>query len=240
MRNKHTLLASSALALLASVTQANAGEFYIAVTGGANFLSSDRSGFIAIPTLSGGTTTYSQDSDTGFVLGGAIGVHLDRWLNGLRAELEASYRRNDVNGIWSVSTFSGLDVGVINANESKFAVMANIWYDINVGQKWVPYIGGGVGWARTKADGAFRTTFTDFGGAFSGGGTFDREESGFAWQLGFGLNYPIQDNVRLGLGYRYFRGPDIKNNVFLGKNNLPVNFDHEDHTVQLQLTVDVY
>ena len=41
-----------------------------------------------------------------------------------------------------------------------------------------------------------------------------------------------------GIGYRYFSGPDIKNNIFVGKNNLPAHFDNENHTVMVNLTID--
>lgn len=239
MLMKRTLLASSALAVLASVSQAQAGDFYVSVFGGANWQANDGAGFQSgPPTFSFGTTAYNLDSDTGFVLGGTVGVHLDRWLHGLRAEVEASYRRNDVNGNWSVETFSTVQGGVIDANNSTFAVMANVWYDIDIGRKWTPYIGGGAGWARRDVDGAFITTFTNFN-LSTYGHAFSVSESGFAWQLGAGINYEIQDGVRLGVGYRYFRGPEIRNDIFLGKHDLPVNFDQDNHAVQLELAVDI-
>jgi opacity protein-like surface antigen len=232
MLNKRTLLASTALAVLASVGQAQAG-FYINVSGGGNFLTGDKSGFTTDGIFT--STGFRQDSETGFVLSGAVGVHLDRWLRGLRAELESSYRRNDIGGTWFVETFFADEGGVINAHESRFSVLANVWYDVNVGQKWVPYIGGGAGWSKTRANGAFATTFG--GGEF--GFAFDREASGFAYQLGAGINYEIQDGVRLGAGYRYFHGPKIRNDIFLGKNNVPMGFDHDNHSVQLELSVDI-
>ena len=67
--------------------------------------------------------------------------------------------------------------------------------------------------------------------------SFNVRESGFAWQLGAGLNYEVQDGVHLGLGYRYFRGPNVRNDIFLGKHDLPVNFDQDNHTVQVELTI---
>ena len=239
MFNKRILLASSALAALASVSQAHAGDFYVSVFGGANWMSGDKSGFQSGPasTFTFGTTGYRLDSETGFAIGGAVGVHLDQWLHGLRAELEASYRRNKLKGDWFVTTFSTIQGGVINGHDSKFALMANVWYDINVGQKWKPYIGGGAGWARRTVDGAFEVTHTAFDSSFYGHG-FNVTESGFAWQLGAGVNYEIQDGVHLGLGYRYFRGPNISNDVFVGKHDLPVNFQQDNHTVQLELTID--
>jgi opacity protein-like surface antigen len=226
MFTKRTLLATSALALIAgSSGQANADGFYVSILGGANFMQ-DNSGAQG-GGLSG--TSYKFDPDTGFVIGGAVGLHLDKWLKGTRIEFEASYRHNDVGGSWtnfSVPFFNSS--GPVSATMSNFAVMANVWYDIDVGQKWVPYLGGGAGWDQAR-----------FNGVFVGStASFNVERNGFAFQVGGGINYPIQDGVNLGIGYRYFRGPDIKNNIFVGKNNLPASFDNENHAVVVNLTID--
>lgn len=232
---KRALQASTALAVFAGVGQAQAGDFYVSVLGGANFLQSHSGRTTSIST----DTNYKVDPDVGFLLGGAVGLHLDRWLNGLRAELEASYRRNNLGGHWSQdSFFFGPTGGPIDGRMSTFALMANVWYDINLDSKFKPYLGGGAGWARTKVDGVLAETFGVLGGQST---TFSVERSGFAFQLGAGVNYEIQDGVSIGLGYRFFHGPDIKNDVFIGKNNnrnLPVNFDNENHSVLLSLTID--
>jgi opacity protein-like surface antigen len=236
MLNKRTLLASSALAVIASAGQAQAGDFYISVFGGANFEKST-SNSTQVFFLTGAADTV--DPDTGFVLGGAIGVHLDKWLNGLRAEIEADYRRNKLEGHWSEgSAVFGPTGGPISGHSSTFALLANVWYDINIGQKWVPYIGGGAGWGRSTFDGALAQTF----GTRLSSNTFHVENSGFVFQLGAGVNYPIQDGVNLGIGYRYFRGPSIKNNVFVGKGGgfpLAVNGENDNHSVMVNLTIDV-
>ena len=101
------------------------------------------------------------------------------------------------------------------------------------------YLGGGAGWARRNVEGVFGTTFTGGGSGPLYGHSFDQDESGFAWQVGAGVNYELEQGVRLGLGYRYFRGPDVRNDIFLGKHNLPVQFDDQDnHTVQVELSID--
>ncbi len=236
MLNKRALLATSALAVLASVGQAQAGsDIYFSVFGGANLQNSTSA---RVPALFS-SATDRVDPNTGFLIGGAVGTHLDRWLQGLRAELEASYRRNDVGGHWGQDSIGfGPTSGPINANVSTFAVMANVWYDIDIGLKWKPYVGGGAGWARTRFNGALIETDGTLSGQTE---TFSVERSGFAYQLGAGINYEIQDGVKLGLGYRFFHGPTIKNNVFVGKNDnlaLPVRFDSENHSVLLSLTID--
>lgn len=217
------------MAALATVQQAQADGMYVSVFGGAN-LQKDNSHF-ATTGFYTGLEIHNTDPDTGFVIGGAIGTGLDNWVKGMRVELEASYRRNDVGGDWQTGFFGYFtSSGLIDANSSTFAIMANVAYDIEMGWKIKPYVMGGAGWARTRFEGA------EF---FTGGGTntsFDVENSGFAWQLGAGFNYEVAPGVDVGLGYRYFDGPD--NSYFAGKNIAPIDHDNTDHSVMVNLTID--
>jgi opacity protein-like surface antigen len=233
---KRILLASSALAVLAGVQQAQAAsDMYVSVLGGANFLSDDSQRFTSFYS----TASFETDADTGFVLGGAIGTRLDKWAQGLRAEVEVAYRRNDVGGRWTTST--GSTGGSLDGNMSTFSIMANAWYDIDIGTKIRPYVGGGVGWARTRGEFAQVSTFTDGG---TPGSTYifrshtETENSGFAWQLGLGFNYEVAPDVDVGIGYRYFVGPRISEVVdfeFNGDDKI----DNENHAVQVNLTIGI-
>lgn len=221
--NKNYLLASvAAAAVFASSGQAQARDFYVSVLGGANWWVDQ--------TRATNNSTFHFDADTGFVLGGAFGVHLDNWLHGLRAELEASYRRNHINGHWT-STDGG-DTGPINGHVSTFAVMANVWYDIDCGSKFKPYIGGGAGWARSHFDAVAFTTRGDTTG------TTSLDASGFAWQLGVGVNYEIMRGVDLGLGYRFMVDPRLH----LGGEGISeqsITLDNQSHSVAISLTIDI-
>lgn len=234
MTLKRALLASSAVALSAAGV-ADAHSPYITVFGGVNLLNDKSAAQTSGVTVLFGSTSYDADYDSGFVMGGAVGTKLEETLPGLRLEVEASWRRNEMGGRFHEFDFFGHRDGIIDAEQSTFAVMANLWYDIDLGGKLVPYIGGGAGWARTHADGVFYRTAVTPGVSQ----TFDVDGSGFAWQLGAGFKYPVDDGVTLGLGYRYFRGPDIDNNVFIGKHDLPVAFERENHAVTLDLTFEL-
>ena len=202
---------------------------YVSVFGGANFISNESHFAGTVPSS---FEVHNTDPDTGFIIGGAIGTGLDNWVKGMRVELEASYRRNDVHGDWQTGfTFFGpiTTTGTIDANASTFALMANVAYDIDVGWKIKPYVMGGAGWARTKYEGAEVSS----GGTYS---SFIDENSGFAWQLGAGFNYEVAPGVDVGLGYRYFDGPD--NSYFAGKNIAPINHDNTEHSVTVNLTID--
>ncbi|NOT42561.1 MAG: porin family protein [Alphaproteobacteria bacterium] len=244
MRMKRILLASSALAVLASVSQAQAAsDMYVSVFGGGNFLQ-DHS--VVEAGVTNNVTGYEIDPNTGFVLGGAIGTHLTNWVKGLSVELEASYRRQDIGGNWfrdgdiPITPPTDTTGGSIDGNQSTFAIMANIWYEFDIGTKVRPYIGGGAGWARTRYEAAFITTFTD--GVVPVTPTFNdstsADNSGFAWQLGLGFNYEVAQDVDVGLGYRYFVGPNIGNPYFSNfTGNAPM--DNENHAVQVNLTIGI-
>jgi opacity protein-like surface antigen len=240
MRNKAIFLATTAVALVSMSSPANAEGIYVSVFGGLN-LQPDSSAVVQGDFFGGdATTAYSESADTGFVLGGAIGAHLDRWAQGLRTELEISYRRNDIDGWWSVSTETdtGFAEGLIGANTSTFAIMANVWYEFDLGSKARPYVGGGAGWARSKIEVAVNETTNDIGFSFNESTSYEESESGFAWTLGAGVNYEVSPGVDVGIGYRYFNGPGF-DPLFIGKNNIAVPFDNENHAVSVNLTVNV-
>lgn len=246
MRMKRVWLATTALALLAGATQAQAGEMYVSVFGGANWLN-DSSANHTEDTVPSNTDSYrwNTDADTGFVLGGAIGTHLDKWQKGLRVELEASYRRNDVGGGWTLAedNSSTINTGAIDANMSTFAIMANVWYEHDMGWKIRPYIGGGAGWGRAHFDGALTSGFTSGGEGANGDTTFDVSNDGFAWQLGAGFNYEASPGVDVGLGYRYFSGPDfIEPFEVAASGPSSESFgrvENRNHSVMVNLTVDI-
>lgn len=243
MRMKRVLLATSALALLAGAGSAQAGAFdglYINVFGGANW--QDDSSGRGVVTTSATVTTfqYNFDSNTGFVIGGAIGTEL--WVKGLRGEVEVSYRRNDVGGAWVQRSFTTPTTptstygGPVDGNSSTFAVMANVWYDLPLGWKIRPYVGGGIGWGRSQFEAAFLST--------SGYNAFtqvvDLEHSGFAYQLGAGFNYEVAPGVDVGIGYRYFNAPNVRfgfPNAMGGADDFVAKFENDSHAVTANLTI---
>lgn len=220
-------LATTAIAALCTAPQAQAGGAYLSIFGGANLLEDH-----AQSGASGSTfAAEAFDSDTGFTIGGAIGVGLENWAKGLRFELEVAYRRNDIGGQWSEDTIIFSSSGPIDANMSTFSIMSNVAYDIDAGWKVKPYLTAGAGWARSNFEGALHTT----GGNINQ--TFDIDNSGFAWQLGAGFNYEVAPGVDVGVGYRYFDGPD--HSFFAGKNNVSSGqHDNTDHSVTLNLTIE--
>ena len=202
MTIKSAMLATTALALACATSQASERPMYVDVGGGANWIH-DQAARTTRNTTFAEWFGMQSSGDTGFVLTAANGAHLDSLVHGFRVELEASYRRNSADGVWGSSTprMSMPSVGNLEFDESTWAVLANAWYDVDLGS-FRPYIGGGAGWAETKLEGRYfgrnPRRLIDFSG------------DGFAWQLGAGINFEISENTTIGIGYRYFSSPDVE------------------------------
>lgn len=129
-------------------------------------------------------SVYDTALDGGFTVGGAYGTYL---LPNLRGEIELSYQH------FSASSYTRLkgdppssaegDVGIFN-------VTLNLWRDFDLGNGFVPYVGGGlgVGVADTSIDWV---------------NSADGSSAGLAGQLGVGLRYAVGDHVTLDVGYRF-------------------------------------
>ena len=120
-----------------------------------------------------------------FVIGGAIGYQFD---NGLRVEGNVSYRKNDVDKITSGGiTLSG------EGEVSGTAVMANLYYDIDLGVPFSPYVGFGIGVAVVDVDSNKSANVL----------IVNDSSAEFAWNVMVGGTLAISDIVDLSLGYRY-------------------------------------
>lgn len=212
MRINRVLLASTALALFAGVGQAQANDdLYMNFFGGVNFLADDSG--------AQGGSIFSTDADTGFVLGAAFGTELTNWAKGLSTELAVSYRRNDLGGTWNGGN-------AIEGNMATFAILVNTWYEFDVGSKFRPYIGGGAGWGRMNGD-----------VVFVGAGNYaDFSNTGFSWQLGAGIHYEVMEDVDVGIGYRWFRGPEFEFGGGLFSNE---DIDNENHEVSVNIKIGI-
>ena len=246
---KKLLLSCSILAV--SAASAQAGDLYVSVFAGTNITGDEHRSFLTSGTIGPytivATTEVNSDLSNGFVLGGAVGAKLDNWLDGLRAEMELSYRHNKLKGDWQFSLdgnfptsfYSSTDFEVAGSSSgdlSRFAVMANVWYDIDAGSRIVPYVGGGVGWNRVRLE--LDGEVSDPGFLMTDVVGQDFSESGFAWQLGAGANYEVSPGVKVGVGYRYFHGADI-DRAFGAKNSAPAQTDGSNHAIQASVTVDL-
>lgn len=159
------------------------------------YLQADIGGsFIIDPDIKGEGLSGSASLDNAFLFGGAAGY---RFLDNLRAEVNVSYRRADIDSVTIAGT--SLDGA---GNTSALTFMGNVYYDFHLHTdqtSLVPYLGAGIGGARIKVD-------SDRGADFR----VDDRDTVFAWNLMAGASYPVTDQVDLALGYRYLQTSDPK------------------------------
>jgi len=122
----------------------------------------------------------------------AVGYDFSKKLSiPVRAELEyAAFSKAEAEGRMDI--WDGQKIRQSNNIQSLFV---NVYYDINTGTKFTPYIGAGMGtgFIRTKSY-----------GDWNGGETTDSKTvTNFAWNVGLGLGYQITNNIALDVGYRF-------------------------------------
>ena len=131
------LLASTAMAISLTL-QAPAAQaqpvngLYVAAGAGLNWGQS-------MTIIGTGATVSDVASRLGFAGAASVGWGFG---NGLRAEIEGSWRANRLGGPNADDGLGRMD---------QLAVMANAFFDMNIGANWIyPYVGAGVGYAWRK------------------------------------------------------------------------------------------
>lgn len=172
--------------------------FTVGVRGALNILNTDSISGAAISHLHGplgATVDYDEGYSLSLMLGYAFG-------NGLRLEAEAGYIKNgfqEIN-VRTPGVFAAqLETGENNLEGDLSAkhLMMNVYYDINLGNDLVPYIGGGLGPAELSSE------MRSAGGLLVDGG-----DCLFIYQVGAGLGYKISGyssspDITVSLDYRY-------------------------------------
>ena len=136
MKLRTALLAATVLAVPAAAMAQPISGLYVGAGAGYNILQDEHLKSLPGPNF-GGKLRYNG----GFVGLGSVGYGLG---NGLRFELEGSYRDNKANKL-------SVNGGSLHAGgeEQKAAVMVNALYDFAFVPFVQPYLGAGVGYAST-------------------------------------------------------------------------------------------
>jgi opacity protein-like surface antigen len=249
------LVAAGIAALVAFPTAALAEGPYIGFSGGvslpgdsknrgeitANIPATDDFGAIPADT----PLSWDTDFNTGYALSGQVGYKFD---GGFRLELEGSYSRYNVNGHSGLTVgganIDGVDVAVLTrggadpANPtvgaviadgqgrvSNFGLFANVFYDIETGTAFKPYIGAGAGVQWVNVD--YRPSNVPVGSG---------NKAGVAYQLMAGASYEISPSVDL-FGQYAYRANGSRANIDL--DLLPATLGVQNHQSLLTAGVRV-
>lgn len=254
-------MAAAALALClaaGSATGARAeggqGTWYLGLNVPVMFIDKTETDVSGSMTVSGIPGTYSTKAVSqyglGFRIGGTVGYYI---LPNLRLEGELFYgfarvKKSDHSGTRvtvpvPVPMTIPIDKTVttrIKGNARLLGAMANAWYDIPLGSRWSPYVGGGIGvlqadfsdlkWntdliaqefarplvcsgrGQAPRDGTRECTgaLSQIRGARPG-----NKDTVFAFQVGGGIGYRVDDALTVQASYKFQMAPGLK---FPGRN----------------------
>jgi opacity protein-like surface antigen len=189
MLNKFSKVVLTTTALVALSTAAHADGAKMYVGGNFQYLFSNTED----TEISGVSEKYKEDAGYGF--SGTVGAKFDNF----RAEGELEFLTAESEDY--------------NEDHSALALMLNGFYDVKNSSQFTPYIGGGLGIARTS----FSTN----------NGDNSVSDTVFAYQVMTGVAYDINEHNTVSLGYRYFGTQDGKyngNEASLGKHIAEVGY----------------
>ena len=230
MNFKKTLLAAAAVVALPVLAQAQpVSGLYLGAGVGANFLDkTDITGTWGSPAEK--IDGASAEFDWGYVgvlsLGWGFG-------NGLRAEIEGSYRQNNTSSYkYENKTQPGA-----NGTATSYGAMANILYDFDLGGALgglTPYVGVGGGYIWQE--------YSDVGGRVSGTSNdfYNGTSGAFGGQAIVGLSLPISSVPGLALTaeYRFMAtaGHNLDSNTVDGENvKASADVDNFNHSLLVGL-----
>lgn len=138
-----------------------------------------------------GTNDYFNSFDNGTAYLGVAGYSFG---NGLRAEFELSRRDNDLSEFGDV-VFGPID-GVTGGFTTTSGIV-NLLYDFQNQSSFTPYLGAGLGVARTNGE------------VSRPSGIFDESSTGAAYQAILGASYNVSPSFEIFGQYTYFVIPDL-------------------------------
>ena len=200
----------SALTLFAS-PWVLAGRGYVGLGTGIAYSANER--FAETPAL--------LDYDLGFRVGAlTLGYGFD---SGWRTELEAAYRRNELEIIEFADARGTVNSGLHDSVDTT-SVMANVLYEFDLGIPLRPYVGIGLGWMRL-----------DYELSVSGTGEsiLDDDASAFAYQALLGAGVALGRRWHVSADYRYVDHAKIDLATEMGER---ARTDHPIHQASLTLS----
>ena len=188
---KHTTIALAGALLCAFVTPAASAEgWYLGLSAGWSQL---QDGDYSAPAIG-----FAGDATFGSAVRGSVSGGY-KWPAGIRTELEFGYAKYDFES----ATGNGAPLPATGGDISLATFLANVAYDIPIGQSFSFTAGGGIG------AGSVRAGYSDPILAITNEGT----DTSFAWQLLAGLIWSVGPKFELQLDYRYVRVGETTHDV---------------------------
>ena len=183
---KKTIL-TSVFAMFAASAASAAVTPYAAIRGGYDYHTVN-TGSITVDGTDIGAE-LGNPAGSGYAFGAAAGVSADLSdFFGVRGEVEYTY----ANANLEEDTLNDDDLPQKDKFESdSHTVLLNVYGDIKTATPFTPYVGAGIGYSWSNI--ALKEE----------GGKLEFDDSAFAWQVGAGVSYALDNALTLDLGYRF-------------------------------------
>jgi outer membrane protein OmpA-like peptidoglycan-associated protein len=183
MKLRNALLGATMLAAPAAMAQPISG-FYVGAGVGYNIVQNSDLSISGVPGVRSGRAEF----EGGIVVLGSLGYGFG---NGLRLELEGSYRSNDVDKV----VLGGVRASTARGRQETYGIMANVLFDIDLGLGFMyPYIGAGAGVGITEWNGVSANNVR----------LVDDSDTQFAYQGIVGASFPLGGGFAITAEYRFF------------------------------------
>jgi len=156
-----------------------------------------------------------------------------RFNNGWRAELEAAYRRNELELIEFPAPTGLLNTGQKDAVDA-FTGFANLYREFAIKRSWTPYLGAGIGVGSIGYKGN-ASVFQNF--AYNESPLFDERDEALVWQVIAGLSLPLTSRTRLSAEYRYLASGALTFTAVANNIRTTYKTRHKLHMAGLQLKI---
>ncbi len=214
------------------------GKWYIGANLPVMFIDSTNTGVSGVSGSGNTAAPYTTSAQTsygaGFRLGGVVGYYV---MPNLRIEGELFYGQARVRKIEHRNTkatlpgqsaptpIPGTITTPVKGNAKQLGGMLNVWYDMPMDGRFSPFVGGGIGFIQVDqgalkydANKVAQTISDAVSGPTLPAGYAPRpaaRDTAFAFQLGGGVAYRVDDSISVHAGYKFQMAPGLK---FDGEN----------------------
>lgn len=187
-KNIFMIMGYAMLLSISSITYSAEGPYVSGNLG----ISTPSNSYLTDSTSPGMKIELKSDSD--LALGVAVGYG---FANNTRIEGEIAYTKND----FDEASLLGVDVD-LTGDTSSLAFLLNGYYDFTNGSQFTTSITAGLGVAKVEVN--------DFNAPGSGLPSASDDDTVFAYQVGLGVGYAVNEKVIVDVKYRYFGTSDLQ------------------------------
>ena len=201
-----------------STAQAETNGMYVAP----KFLMTWQNNHADFDESADGQITGDNIFNSQFTVGGALAVGYDFFPQHnlpIRTEIEFALRGNNDRS----ETFNYGTKFKSTINNS--TLMLNLFYDFHNDSDFTPYITAGAGIAFIYA----KNVISNYQSYLS----VNKNTTNFAWNLGAGIAYNVNENVAIDLGYRYINMGTVESQVYYKGEDIYIDNHLYNHEVAL-------